>query len=826
MRKFLFIFLTIGYAFSSMLDSTNVNTDFDERGLPIFKNSSHRLNWCLERLKPSKFIISNNSTTNAKLSYAIKQKGRDCDFLKTITPFEHCSFRECLGLDENAGLVFSESSSRKLRIASQTASYFSVFQTADIIIEAGKSFEFDISFGWLREARLTQNYRIDFEGNVVRINIIDTQDEISQSPTEFLSKLYCQEYLDGGKKVFRNKIAYEFHDWESFTVNEPWLGIHRKFLLKFYESNGLTLSDVVNKRRRVIERSQNILSEALSPGATAVDSECLIPKIMHKIWITSNSKPSAIPLDRLKHYLNQVKMNPTFQHVLWVFDKRKSAEIIKEHPEIVDDITIRSLDEIWAEFRGKDLFSRLFDNSRYTACSDVARANIVNLFGGIYADFGVEFKMSPLFLCQKFNIFMMRELFLLSGTSFGARPGHQVFNKTLEFFDNIDRFPVESRSIGHDNPLVPWCAYGILTAMFDIHINEEDKFMPIPFSKLFVDVNQMHSWGGPRVGLGQQSTSSSPVSDNEWFGVQYIASPDKGYTYEGARWDAVHTHKMSKILFGKEKEYIEQKRRDLTATSIATYQALARTPVNVIPHTTHRCWLTNLANPSEAPDDRLDYYIQGVRIHKGWKHYFWCQDPDLIPKTITKLLSADVGIEIKTLADIEPKMRGKHVFDAILADNRYTNANDVLRMNIVDEYGGFYCDLGVELKRNLTSLIDDYHYFILQAGEGYIDHTTIAAAPHSELTSAYLDRVDSLYLLSEEAKKITPHPSAHISWTGCSFMASYIDCQLPRDTKILFLSESSGILVQLHRMNTWNNIGKFGNMPVNKTTLDILSLRP
>ncbi len=503
-KRFLLILLITKYAFAA-LDPTKVSTEFNEQGLPIFRNDTHRTNWCLDRLKPSKLVIFNQTGVSVQLSYTIQQKGRAYNEIpEIITAFSNHNIRECLDLDDNGTLIFSDDLLQEVTNASHTQSYLSVFQTANISIQAGANYEFSMPTGWLREVKIDQNYGINFEMGTARITIANSPERIRP-----LFELYSQEYLDTGKKTFRNKTPYEFHDWNSLGVNERSFKSHEKFLLRFYEAYGLTMNDVVEKRKRLIQRSKNIFQGATLETSSS-SSVSMMPKIIHKFWMTSNTKPSPIPLEMLRHYLAQVKSNPSFQHVLWVYNKEKIAHMVRECPEITNYITIRSLDEIWPNFKGKDLFVRLLEKKQYAACSNVAQANIIHLFGGISTNFGVDFNISPSFLCNNFNIFMMRELFLLADTSFGAAPGHLVLDKTLDFFENIDKKPIESRSIDHDNTLIPWYD-GILTAMFDIHIKEDDNFLPIPFSKLSLDVNQMHSRESQKAILGHRSTLSNQI---------------------------------------------------------------------------------------------------------------------------------------------------------------------------------------------------------------------------------------------------------------------------------------------------------------------------
>jgi len=822
-----------------VLDPTKVDANFDQKGLPTFSSLEHQVNWCLDRYKPSKIIVDNPLNADCSLSYTIQHKGRmGAEISGKLVAFNNHFYRTYRSLTEQGSIVFSDEKLREFLPSGGSPSYMSLFQTADIVVPKRGQYKFEIPFGWLRQFRLSGSYNISFENNEVRITMNNLTPDDLVKPS-LLQQLYEQEFLDTGKKVFGNKIPYTFDDWSSLGVSTSWFLPHRKFLECFYRENGLSMESVLDKRHLHLLKSQHTLTEAIQRRSIS-DLKPLIQEIRHNIWI-SGKAPSKIPRDRLLHYLKQVKENPSFEYNLWLFYAqenpalfdRQSLEVqaylktvIDECPEVQDSVNIKFLNEIWPEFRGKDLFARLLNNRRYTACSDIARVNTIFLTGGMYTDFGVEFNMHPSFLCRHFNIFMMRELCLLAGTSFGASKGHLVLDKVLNFLDNIDRVPHQYREIGHNNPLVPWCAYGILTAMFDIYSDpDKDSFFAIPFSKSFIDVNQMHSWNGNAT-LGQRSSTNAPISDEEWFGKDY---DEQKYQLTNLAWDS--SHEMSRVIF-RNTQNKNEKRLQLSALSTSVYYAfpsILHSPAFPKPRISNRTWLTNLHSPCEPPLDKLQKYINSARtlnLSGGWQHYFWCQDPSLIPNAIEILLSANVGIQIKTLRDVEDVIEGLHIFDALLEDNRYTNANDVLRMRIMKKTGGLYTDLGVEIRRDITPLLDEYEYALLLAGEGYLDHTIIAASPNSDLVSAYLEKIDNLYGMSEEAKRITPTPQQQLKWTGCNYMISYIDCVMKPSTKILFLREGNSHLIRLHRMDSWNQTGKFGNKAISQTALNIFSVRP
>lgn len=802
------------------IDHTTVKTSFDERGLPIFISPQHELNWTLDRLKPQEFSIINNTGREIDLEIVLKRELYPWDKSGFINAQNGYLWYPFNNVAHDGRVICKATHTQSLNISQTPENY--TFQKRHILLSKNATYhEAHIPLTTLRSLLYDGSFTISFSNNHYVI-ILSSEPHHSQ-----LALTLSQDFLDSGKKHFNHRNFYEFYDWNALTINEHWFGCHRKFLQTFYEKAGLTLDQVFNKRRQITENSKQILQQSIQNPIA--EGAYRIPLKMHKLWLTLEENPREVPDDRLQHYIQEALKFPDFEYTIWCLDRSKIPLTLTKLSET--NIKVRELKEIWTEFRGKDLFNRMLNNKRIVACTDIARVNLIYLLGGIYSDFGVEYHISPKILCQNFDLISFRESYLLSGTSIGCSKNNPITDKILEFLDNIDSVPHELRHIGHNNPLVPWYAYGIITSMFDIYSTNETRYFAIPFSKSFATVNHFYSW---TINVNNFGQDTSRLKDQEYFGDDLV-SFENGYCYQPGKWDENITHEMSRILYGKSREEIAVKRRQLMETSRATYYQLFPQKLNVIPHISHRCWLTNPENPFEAPKDKLDNYINSCRtlnVTPGWTHYFWCLDPTKIPETIAYLQQANVGIIIKTLGDIYPHMQAKHVFDALMIDNRYTQASDIARMNIVNIFGGLYSDIGIEFTKNLSHLIDIYEYFFrveehnpkIPNSGGNLDFSFFAAPKFSAILTSYFNILKNIHLLSLDAKNIVPHPHQQLAWAGCNNFMSFIDSVLSFKCPIFFCGENCGI--KMNRLGSWYHQGKFGNKPIGETQLNLFNVQP
>ena len=647
--------------------------------------------------------------------------------------------------------------------------------------------------------------------------------------TEILEKKDSASPLNSvAEKVFSDSYEYSVGNLEYY----------RPFLEAFYENFIKTsIPEVRAKRTRLMETSRSIF-KSISTGEP-LPSSPNIPYTTHRVWVTSDETPYDVPAERLKSYFETLEVldqevldQPASQgstgwnHYFWCLDKSKIPTTVQTIQNSGKSIQIRELKEIWPAFRGKDVFQRFYEGRYYTAISDLVRFNLLDMFGGVYSDFGVMFKTNLTPFVKNYDYLFGQEGFL-AGTSFLAAPAHSpVMNAILTFIDTLDRVPPEFRNWG-DHIVTPrWTALGILTVMMDTHTRESDRILPIPYGEdSIVVTNHMASWLGNTPQFGQASLQKKPITQETFFGTSTIF--DNPYRFDPKKDPLLNfTSDLAKLLYNIEPETLVQKRAQLVQTSKEVFYAPSpKITTASIPHISHRCWITNPQKPSEAPKDKLEMYINSLKVLTSapdWQHLFWCLDPTQIPETINFLKSADPRIQIRTLDEIFPSMRGKAIFDALFQDNRYCNANDITRLNILSQFGGLYADLGFTFHKDLTPFLDAYDRIFLLYDWGNIDHNLAGVKKHDPIIERHLDTLDKLHLLPDDIKALTPDAYSQMVWTGSHHFMTLLDIFSNETDKILFLPSDNRFITQV-RGQSWGQEAKFGNKPITQSDVNIFT---
>lgn len=114
-----------------------------------------------------------------------------------------------------------------------------------------------------------------------------------------------------------------------------------------------------------------------------------------------------------------------------------------------------------------------------------------------------------------------------------------------------------------------------------------------------------------------------------------------------------------------------------------------------IPKLIHFIWL----GPRDFPESSIKNLISWKNLHPNWQIYFW-----------TDSLMRDIpipGVEKKIISDIDLKELKKH-FDS---SNNYGKKSDILRYQILEDYGGIYVDHDVYCYQKFDNVVYKYDFF-------------------------------------------------------------------------------------------------------------------
>ncbi|NBP59042.1 hypothetical protein EBU71_21335, partial [bacterium] len=367
--------------------------------------------------------------------------------------------------------------------------------------------------------------------------------------------------------------------------------------------------------------------------------------------------------------------------------------------------------------------------------------------------------------------------------------------------DNLYRFKSkEIRSLELANKMVVWSALGGYTWIMDNFLGSDEVFLPFDQTSKWVEMNHMASWVYGT--LGQPSLEKNPMSVTDYFFTRNQFQPNF-YSAMKDYWGISYTLYFAKY-YDKTLNDIQRAREQIEDHFMDKLYN-DQFPIDIqskatIPFILHRCWLT--ANKELSIDQLMNIY-QTYWILKNsfekWMFYFWTNRDSNIPETIHFLRKHCPEIVIRAVNQ-EDVPYGWEIYDAFFKEGRYSNANDILRMNLLYKYGGLYMDIGVNILYDITALIIPYqNIFIFY--DGILD-TGICGAPAKDLLiKRWLDFIHNREYKKMD-RKMFKTPEQQMPLTGCHIMMTFLDIEF-NDRKILFLQD--GFYIKLKRMGSWQS---------------------
>ena len=164
-------------------------------------------------------------------------------------------------------------------------------------------------------------------------------------------------------------------------------------------------------------------------------SKVLMPRVVHRIWLTSDTNPFEPPEDKVNCILETARdLGPTWMHILWVQD----MSLI---PKTVDLLTGSKLPiEVKAISGGKidprcvPKINVLIAEKKFTLACDILRMAVLHRWGGVYADIGIKFgyRIAELMLRYDYAFIFWKNWFFQTSLM-AAPPNSHVTFYFLEF---------------------------------------------------------------------------------------------------------------------------------------------------------------------------------------------------------------------------------------------------------------------------------------------------------------------------------------------------------------------------------------------------------
>ena len=142
-----------------------------------------------------------------------------------------------------------------------------------------------------------------------------------------------------------------------------------------------------------------------------------------------------------------------------------------------------------------------------------------------------------------------------------------------------------------------------------------------------------------------------------------------------------------------------------------------------VPKITHHIWLTKADTPSEIGEHDIEAIRASLMLtppEEGWQHFLWCNNPQLIPKSISRL--QPYGVKVMALsAKNLPSWSGfwQQAISQTTEVSPKISAN-MLRYLVLDSYGGVYMDTSYALMTTIADLTESYSLFTQEGVDAHL----------------------------------------------------------------------------------------------------------
>lgn len=166
---------------------------------------------------------------------------------------------------------------------------------------------------------------------------------------------------------------------------------------------------------------------------------------------------------------------------------------------------------------------------------------------------------------------------------------------------------------------------------------------------------------------------------------------------------------------------------------------------NKIPLITHKIWVTSDANPVSIPDYYIKWFENSIEHNptsQGWTHILWIENKEKLP-ALAKRLENHPSIKLMELdKDIPMPMTTGNAYKEAIKNNKFGKASDILRLEILRQFGGYYLDTDYELYQSLKPYSKVYDSIVaVEPMSALLCNAFIGARPDHEVINKALELI-------------------------------------------------------------------------------------
>lgn len=271
-----------------------------------------------------------------------------------------------------------------------------------------------------------------------------------------------------------------------------------------------SFADFVRQSQARFEGS--LLQSLRSRHATAE-----IPKITHRIWVTSGEQPAMPPDSYMANYLKANQALPQdMLHMFWT-NSAAVAEHVQRHAAQAHCVNLCT---VGIGMVSEDpMFTKvlaLLTHRKFVLAADVLKFVILNRFGGIYADMGITFDQQIVDLARISDYaFVVSDNVFLQSSFFACAPGADLCRMFLAVMNHPAAFLPEFALLGQTpcalDEVHVFAGFG-LTACAMLFLPESARALMVPANSPNLTWESQRSWYGHEAKHGNAIVDQTPPS--------------------------------------------------------------------------------------------------------------------------------------------------------------------------------------------------------------------------------------------------------------------------------------------------------------------------
>ena len=165
---------------------------------------------------------------------------------------------------------------------------------------------------------------------------------------------------------------------------------------------------------------------------------------------------------------------------------------------------------------------------------------------------------------------------------------------------------------------------------------------------------------------------------------------------------------------------------------------------NKIPLITHKIWVTSNDKPVSLPNYYLKWFENSIEHNPtcaGWTHFLWIESKEKLPELAQKLANHP-NIKIMELKDMPLPLVSGDLYKEAIENKQFGKATDILRLEILKQFGGFYLDTDYELFQSLKPYSKVYDMVVaVEPMSPYLCNAFIGACPDHPVVDKCLEMI-------------------------------------------------------------------------------------